>query len=147
MTVPEEDLPEQLRGRTPEEVLAFLRSAGDNELMAQVREIGVPPLLALVFRAWSHRVDARASRAAGVLVFVLDDEGVTHRHGLALGPDGATAVADPPQPRASVSTSVLRFLRVAAGAQDPKRLVLTGRMRLGGDVVWAVTTLAGLQQR
>ena len=147
MTPAPDDLPEQLRGRTPDEVLGFLRSASDDELLAQVRDLGVPVLLELVFGAWAQRIDAKESRGAGVLVFVLDDEGVTHRHGLALGPGGATAVADPPQTRASVSTSVLRFLRVAAGAADPKLLVLTGRLRLGGDVVWAVATLAGLQQR
>lgn len=143
------ELPEELAGRTPEEVLAFLREASDDELRRQVQAIGTARVLGLVFAGWAQRVPP-GSRSPGLLVFALaDDAGdgvVEHRHGLRLSPEGAQAADTPEDPaRATVRTSVLRFLRVAAGAADPKRLVLTGRMRLGGDVVWAVVTLAGLR--
>ena len=140
------ELPDELAGLTPEDVLEFLRTAPDSEVLARVHAMGTARVLGLLFDAWAGRVGA-AQRSKGLLVFQLDDDGQRHRHGLLLVPAGAQHVPEPPGPgRAAVSTSLVRFLRVAAGAQDPKRLVLTGRMRLGGDVVWAVTTLAGLRR-
>jgi hypothetical protein len=142
------DLPEELRGLDPEEVIAFLREASDAEIADRVHRMGTARVLDLVFQGWTERIEPRDGRSPGLLVLALDDEGTEHRHGLVLTPAGATAVREPVEPaRATLRTSLVRFLRVAAGAQDPKRLVLTGRMRFGGDALWAVTTLAGLQQR
>ena len=142
------DLPEELSGRTPDEVLAFLRTASDAEVAAEVHAIGTPRVLELLFGAWAERVGLREGRQPGVLLFALDDEGTEHRHALAVSDGGARALRDPAEPpRAAVRTTLVRFLKVAAGAQDPKRLVLTGRMRLSGDVLWAVATLAGMQAR
>ena len=141
------DLPEELRGLDPEEVLAFLRTASDAEIAERVHAMGTARVLELVFQGWTQRITPREGRSPGLLVFALDDDGTEHRHGLVLGPEGAVAVTEPAEPaRSTLRTTLVRFLRVAAGAQDPKRLVLTGRLRLGGDALWAVTTLAGLQQ-
>ncbi|HEU0104011.1 MAG TPA: SCP2 sterol-binding domain-containing protein [Mycobacteriales bacterium] len=140
------ELPDELAGLTPEEVLAFLREAGDDEIRDRVHGIGTATVLGLVFDGWAARVTA-TGLAPGLLLFALDDDGREHRHALELGPTGAQHRAEPGDPpRATLRTTLVRFLRVAAGAQDPKRLVLTGRLRLGGDVVWAVTSLAGLQR-
>lgn len=143
-----EELPEGLSGLDPEEVLTFLRVAGDAEIAARVHAVGTSTVLRLLFETWAERVPALPGRPPGLLVFELDDAGTPHRHALALSPDGALPVAAPTERgRASLRTTLVRFLRVAAGAQDPKRLVLTGRLRIGGDVVWAVTVLSGLQDR
>lgn len=139
-------LPDGLSGLSPEQVMSFLRTASDDEVRLRVRGLGVATVLGLLFDGWAQRVPPRPGRAPGVLVFGLDDDGRDHRHALALSPDGARRVGpDDERPRATLSTSVVRFLRVAAGAQDPKRLVLTGRMRVSGDILWAVTTLSGMR--
>lgn len=141
-------LPDELSGLDPEEVLSFLREAPDDAVRERVHAMGTATVLDLLFDAWADRVVPRVARGPGLLLFVLDDDGTPHRHALQLSPAGARHVAEPgPSSRATLRTSLVRFLRVAAGAQDPKRLVLTGRLRLGGDTIWAVTTLAGLQQR
>lgn len=141
------DLPEELSGVTPEQVLAFLRESSDDELRETVHRIGTPVVLGLLFGAMADRFGLRPGRLPGLLVFALDDDGTVHPHGLALTEGGGRHVVSPTdQPRATIRTTLVRFLRVAAGAQDPKRLVLTGRMRLSGDAVWAVTALSGMQQ-
>lgn len=140
------ELPDELGGLTPEQVLAFLRTAKDGEIRSRVHEIGTGTVLGLVFQAWAARVVA-GSRRPGLLLFALDDDGEVHRLGLELTPEGAEHRVEPPGPaRATVTTTLVRFLRVAAGAQDPQRLVLTGRMRLSGDLVWAVSSLVGLKR-
>ena len=141
------DLPDELAGLAPEQVLAFLREASDETLLERVRAIGTATVLGLVFDGWATQVPSRPGRAPGVLLFALDDDGSTHRYALQLDALGAQHVAGTGvSARSTVRTSVLRFLRVAAGAQDPKRLVLTGRMRIGGDALWAVTTLSGMRR-
>ncbi len=140
------DLPGELAGLTPDEVLAFLREAPDDAVRERVHAIGTGLVLTLVFDGWAARIEGPA-RAPGLLLFALDDGGVVHRHGLALSAAGARHIAEPVEaPRATVRTTLVRFLRVAAGAQDAKRLVVTGRMRIGGDVLWAVTSLAGMRR-
>lgn len=135
-------LPDGVAGRTPEEVLAFLRTASDHEVRDRVHEIGTGVVLDLVFDGWAERFAARPGRAPGVLAFELDDDGTLHRQLLSVDEGGARHVDDGAA-RATMRTTLVRFLRVAAGAQDPKLLVLTGRLRLGGDAMWAVTALAG----
>ncbi len=141
------DLPDELAGLSPDVVLAFLREASDEALLERVHAIGTATVLGLVFDGWAAQVPSRPGRAPGVLLFALDDDGTTHRHALEVDGPGAQHLAGKGvSARSTVRTSVLRFLRVAAGAQDPKRLVLTGRMRIGGDALWAVTTLAGMRR-
>ena len=137
-------VPEELAGRSPEEVLAFLRTATDDEVREAVHGIGTPVVLDLLFTAMARRYAPQPGRAPGRLAFVLDDDGAEQRHVLELDPDGAQVAGASGRDRATLRTTVVRFLRVAAGAADPKLLVLTGRLRISGDLVWAVTTLTGM---
>jgi len=138
------ELPEELSGRTPEEVLAFLREASDDEVRDAVHGIGTAVVLDLLFTGMAGRLDVRPGRAAGRLAFVLDDDGVEHVHLVEVDAAGARVVALGPRARATLRTTLVRFLRVAAGAADPKRMFLTGRLRIGGDPLWAARTLGGM---
>lgn len=128
-------------------MLAFLRRAGDDKIRDAVHAFGTEEVLELVMTGMAGRFELRPGRLPGLLVLELDDEGTSHRHGIFVSEGGAKHVPDPQdQPRATVRTTVVRFLRIVVGSQDPKRLVVTGRVRLHGDVVWAVTTLASLRK-
>lgn len=130
-----------------EQILAFLRRAGDAQIRDAVHAFGTEEVLGLIFTGMAARFGLREGRAPGLLVFELDDDGTEHRHGVAVSDGGARHWTDPTeQARASIRTSVVRFCRVAVGSQDPKRLVATGRLRIGGDLVWAVATLASLRK-
>ena len=138
------ELPEGLAEHSPEEVLAFLRTATDDEVRAAVHEIGTPVVLDLLFSGLAGRFRPQPGRRPGRLGFALDDDGTAHVHVLELDESGASRVPAGPAVRATLRTTLVRFLRVAAGAADPKLLVLTGRLRITGDQIWAVTALAGL---
>lgn len=130
-----------------EEVLAFLRRAGDDQIRDAVHAFGTEEVLGLVMGGMAARFGLRPGRLPGLLVVELDDDGTLHRHGIAVTEGGARHLPEPQdRARATVRTTVVRFLRVAVGSQDPKRLVVTGRLKLSGDVVWAVTTLASLKR-
>ena len=130
----------------PDDVVAFLRTSSEAEIATAVDDLGVPVVLDVVFDGMAERFGLRPGRAPGVLAFDLEHGGEVHSRGVQLTEGGATAVLEPEASRAALRTTLVRFLRIAVGAQDPKRLVVTGRLRLSGDVVWAVTTLASLKQ-
>ena len=138
------ELPEELAGRSPEEVLAFLRTASDDEIRDAVHGIGTDVVLGLLFEGMAGRYAPKPGRPPGRLAFALDDDGTEQLHVLEVGPDGGRVVPPGEAARATLRTSLVRFLRVAAGALDPKLLVLTGRLRISGDLVWAVSTLTGM---
>lgn len=130
-----------------EEVLAFLRRAQDEQIRDAVHAFGADEVLTLVMGGMASRFGLRPGRVPGLLLMELDDDGTTHRHGVRVTEGGATHLVDPTETaKATLRTTMVRFLRVVVGVQDPKRLVVTGRMRISGDMVWAVTTLASLRK-
>ena len=129
-------------------MVAFLESASEPDIAAAVDELGVPAVLDVVFDGMADRFGVRPGRLPGTLAFALDHGGTTYERGVALTEGGARVVseaADLADPRATMRLTLVRLLRVAVGAQDPKRLAVLGRLRLSGDVVWAVTTLGSLR--
>lgn len=139
-----QELPEGLAGRTPEEVLGFLREAGDDEVRDAVHEIGTGVVLDLLFTGMAGRFGAKPGRGTDRLAFALDDDGVEHVHVVELDASGARVVPPGAPARATLRTTLVRFLRVAAGAADPKRMFLLGRLRISGDPLWAALTLGGM---
>lgn len=138
------ELPDALAGRTPEQVLAFLRTAGDDELRAAVHGIGTGVVLDLLFTGMAGRFASDPRRRGGRMAFDVDDDGVRHVRVLQIDGQGARVVAAGPRPRATLRASLVRFLRVASGAADPKALLLTRRLKVSGDLLWLATTLGGL---
>lgn len=140
------DLPEELEGRTPEEVLAFLREADDDAVRDAVHGIGTRVVLDLLFTGMAGRFAPRRGRRPDRLAFVLDDDGTQHVHVLELDDAGARLVPPGPRSRAVLRTTLVRFLKVAAGAEDPRRAFLLGRLRISGDPIWAARTLGGMRR-
>ena len=138
------ELPDALAGRTPEEVLAFLRDAPDDGLRSAVHDIGTPVVLDLLFGGLAERFGPRPRRSAARLAFALDDDGTEHVRVLQLDEAGARLVPPGPRARATLRSSLVTFLRIAAGAADPKRMLLLRRLTISGDLLWAATTLGGM---
>ncbi len=132
----------------PDDVVAFLKTSSEPEIAVAVDELGVPVVLDVVFDGMAERFGVRPGRLPGTLAFRLDHDGTTYARGVSLTEGGARSVSEPTElvdPRATLRLSLVRLLRVAVGVQDPKRLAVTGRLRLSGDVVWAITTLGSLE--
>lgn len=140
------DLPEALAGRSPEEVLAFLREADDDAVREAVHDIGTPVVLDLLFTGMAGRFGPRPGRGRHRLAFVLSDDGAEHLRVLEFDSSGARTVAPGPPARATLRTTLVWFLRVAAGAEDPRRAFLLGRLRISGDPIWAARTLGSMRR-
>ena len=140
------DVPDELAGRSPEEVLAFLRTSDDDAIREAVHGIGTPVVLDLLFTGMAGRFGPRPGRGSDRLAFAIDDDGREHLHVVEVDEAGAHTVAPGPAARATLRTTLVRFLRVAAGAEDPKKAFLLGRLRITGDPIWAVRTLAAMDR-
>ena len=140
------DLPDAIAGRSPEEVLAFLREADDDAIREAVHGIGTPVALDLLFTGLAGRFGSEPGRSTDRLAFALDDDGTPYLHVVELDAAGARTVAPGPPARATLTTTLVRFLKVAAGAEGPKKAFLLGRLRLSGDAFWAVQTLRSMDR-
>lgn len=130
---------------TPEDVWAFLRTASEDEIRAEVHRLGVPTVLAAVFEGMAGRFGADPGRRAGRLRFVLTDGSESHEHALDLDADGARVAVGSGRARATVTVDLVRFLRLGAGAADAAALLLTRRMKVSGDLLWTGRTMTGLR--
>ena len=140
------DLPDELAGRSPEEVLAFLRTSDDDAIREAVHGIGTPVVLDLLFTGMAGRFGPRPGRGSDRLAFAIDDDGREHVHVVEVDDAGARTVAPGPAVRATLRTTLVRFLRVAAGGEDPRKAFLLGRLRITGAPIWAVRTLAAMDR-
>ena len=86
-----------IAGRSPEAVLAFLRTADDEAIRTAVHDIGTPVVLDLLFTGMAGRYGPRPGRSAGRLSFAVDDDGREHVHVVEVDETGARTV--PPGPR------------------------------------------------
>ena len=130
---------------TPAEVLAFLRTAGEDEIRAEVRRLGVERVLAALFTGMAGRFAADSGRRVGRLRFALTDGTDRYVHALDLDPAGAAVALTSDGPRATVTVDLVRFLRLGAGALDATALLVTRRLKVSGDVLWTARTMAGLR--
>ena len=129
---------------SPDEVRAFLRTAGEDEIRAEVRRLGVERVLAALFTGLAGRFAADRGRRTGRLRFELTDGPDRHVHALDLDAGGAAVAPTQEQPRATVTVDLVRFLRLGVGALDATGLLLTRRMKVSGDVLWTARTMSGL---
>ena len=132
-----------LHGWTEEQIRVFLREQPQDEIRAAVRDLGTEQVLIGIFGGMAGRFSPDSRRSAGRLLFVLTDVDQQHRHALDLGPDGAS-VAAVDGPRATITVDVVRFLQLGVGAADAGRLLLTRRLRVGGDRLWTAVVMRGL---
>jgi hypothetical protein len=127
-------------------LLELVRLTPEAELPTRLAEIGVGAALDDLLAAVTGQGERRD---LGTLALELDHEGVSYARVIVVDADGATAGGVSPSaapPRATVRVSVVRLLRVLAGVQSATRLVATRRMRLSGDLTWAVATLGSLRR-
>ncbi|MCW2620574.1 MAG: hypothetical protein JWL64_176 [Frankiales bacterium] len=127
-------------------VVELLRITPERELPERLQELGAAEVLDLVLQDLTSRFRSQPGRLPGLLSLELSDRGQTYVRSLLIGEDGARPAEPLPgeEPRATLRTSLVRFLRVSVGAQDPRRLLLMRRMKVTGDLTWTVATLGSL---
>lgn len=123
--------------RAADAARAFVRSSSDGRLE---RLAGSDIVIRAMFRQLEKRyVPERANGFAGEIQYELErSEGSAAVWTLALDADGARARRGPAdRPVLRLNASVADFVRIAGGELAPAKAVLTGRLKLHGDLMVA----------
>lgn len=125
---------------TPEQLRQLLESPGvDDDIINEfVTKVGTDAVLDRVFNLMGGRfLPEKAGRESGVAQWNIDTaEGrrvyhVTIESGTAIGTRGPAA-----QPRVTLSMSTANLLRLCAGKLTGVSAVLTGKIKIGGDLMF-----------
>jgi putative sterol carrier protein len=124
---------------TPEEFAQIMADSDDKRVRQVLEDAGTKRALDRVFAIKQERFlpDKAGDRSATVQWRITDGDDV-HRYVVEID-DGTcrTRSGEADDPDATIKIDVVRFLRVAAGQANPTRLLLTRKLKVGGDVVLA----------
>jgi hypothetical protein len=121
--------------------LARMVQTTPGEQLAEGMRLNREPILAEVFRRWPERLTDRGRRENGVILWRIAEGGGADgydRWYVILGAGECRTARDlERRPRVTFTVGPVDFLRIATGTADPLRMVLTRRLRMRGDLLWA----------
>jgi hypothetical protein len=111
------------------------------EQLAEGMRLNREPILSEVFRRWPERLTDRGRRENGVIRWRIADgsgaDGYDHWYVVLGGGECRTGRDLDRRPRITFTVGPLDFLRLATGEANPLRMVLTRRLVMRGDLLWA----------
>jgi putative sterol carrier protein len=124
---------------SPEQFAQLVHGATDEQILEAIRDVGVAPTLDRIFEGMRKRF--RPDRARGedaVIQFVVTDRGDEHPYAVTIR-EGSCRVeqALAPEPRVTLTSDLLTFVKLTAGKAAGPTLFLQGKLRISGDLMFA----------
>lgn len=126
---------------TPEELGALLDLVNDDQVADVVRTVGADSVLSRVFAAFPTRFDAaRAGHDAQALIqWAVSFDGEDHRWVVDIaGGACSTRQGATDDPRLALALALPDFLRLVSGRLNTTQAFMSGKLRLTGDVMFAL---------
>ena len=124
---------------TPEQFAELVSQASDEEVAQVVRAVGVDQTLARIFEGFEQRF--RPEKAEGVdakIQFIITDEGAEHPYTVSIANGSCSAEARREEnAKTTLTTDIVSFCKLVAGAEDGTQLFMAGKLRVGGDLMFA----------
>src|SRR6266566_7668475 len=125
---------------TPEQFIQLVQSASDDQIVEAIHGSGTEPTLQQIFAGMQQtfRADRAGDTDADIEWVVVDDGAeypwVTAIHG------GACEVrpGHAENPKVTLTTDLVNFVKMIAGAANGTQLFMTGKLKLSGDMMFAL---------
>lgn len=117
----------------------MVAAATDDQITEAVHAVGTEPTLNRVFEGMRSRfVPERAGGVDAEIQFVVQDDGDEHGYLVSIH-DGACSVAHTSveDPKVTLSTDLVSFLKMVAGKVGGPQLFMTGKLKISGDLFFA----------
>jgi len=118
---------------------ALVEGRSDEEINTFVKSQGIDTILQQIFNGMAQAFvpEAAAGQSAVVQYDVTADDGA-HSYQLKVDSGKCTVVKGAPEPaRVTLGLSMPDFLRLIAGKLDGMQAFMAGKLRLGGDMMFA----------
>lgn len=125
----------------PAALAEAVKGLTDEELAAQIKGFGVDEVLRQIFGRMEGAFVREQATAAdeGVVQWDLGVEGEKRSWSVAIAPGACTATEGPTEsPRIGFDLALTDFIRVVLGLADPTQLFMSGKIRLRGDMMYAM---------
>lgn len=124
---------------TPEQFAQLVSGASDDEIGTTIRSAGTGEVLDLIFDGMKERfLPDKAEGVEATVQFVITDEGDEHPYALKVV-DGKCEVdktkAD--DAKTTITTDVVSFSKLVAGAAEGPQLFMAGKLRVAGDLMFS----------
>lgn len=124
---------------TPEQFAQLVRGASDDEIGSTIRSAGTEQVLDKIFDGMQQRfLPDKAQGVDAVILFVITDDGTEHPYALRVA-DGTCEIdkTKPDGPKTTITTDVVSFAKLVAGAAEGPQLFMTGKLRVAGDLMFS----------
>jgi putative sterol carrier protein len=124
---------------TPEQFAELVAGASDEDIEKVIHDVGTKETLDRVFQGFEERfVPSKAEGVTADVLFVLKDGDQEHPYTVSIA-DGkcetkSGAAADP---KTSLTTDVVSFVKLVTGKEDGVRLFMGGKLKISGDLMFA----------
>ncbi len=133
---------------TAEQFAQMVAGASDQDIEGVVHGIGTERTLERIFAGFEERF--LPDRAGGVdadIQFVVRDAGQEHPWVVGIHDGACTASGgQADSPKVTLTADLVPFTRMVAGQEDGIRLFMTGKLKVGGDMLFA-TRIMGFFER
>ena len=123
------------------ELSAILEGRSDQEILSQVKEMGLEDSLTKVFDGMTKAfLPAKAGTQSAVVQWDVLIDGATHTYQLKVDGGKATALKGAPEKaRVTLAVDLPTFLRVITGKINGQQAFFNGKLKLSGDMMFAMT--------
>ena len=132
----------------PEQLAEAIKGMSDDELKESIKAMGIDTTLDQIFQGMQEAfVPAKAAGVNSALQYDIDTEDGVKTYSVQIA-DGAckTAEGAATDPRLTLKLNLVDFVRLIFGQADGTQLFMTGKMKLQGDMMFAMQMQGMFQQ-
>jgi putative sterol carrier protein len=124
---------------TPEDLAILIKGLSDEEISQGIAAAGVEAVLQRIFATMQSMFrPERAEGQDGIVQWEVDDGASTHVYHVITDAGTCRTAAGPADaPKATLSFTLANFVRFMAGEMNGIQAFMTGKVRIGGDVMYA----------
>jgi putative sterol carrier protein len=124
---------------SPEEFKKWAKATSEADIKAQVREAGVETTLDGLFKAMQESfLPERAKGVEAVVQYLVSDDGKEYAYCLAIKDAACTLTKETAAAaKMTIRIDLVSFLKLAGQAADGMQLYMSGKLKIGGDMMFA----------
>jgi putative sterol carrier protein len=122
---------------SPEQFIQLVRTADDAQIVDAIHTAGTEQSLSQILRGMAESYKGGTHDAD--IQWVVTDDGAEHHWVLAVHEGKAEPrQGDAEAPKVTLTTDLLHFVKMIAGATSGTTLFMSGKLRLNGDMMFAM---------
>lgn len=132
----------------PEQLAEAIKGMSDDELKESITAMGVDTTLDQIFQGMQEAfVPAKAAGVNSAIQYDIDTDDGTKQYAVQIA-DGACKTSNGPatDPRLTLKLGLVDFVRLIFRQADGTQLFMTGKMKLSGDMMFAMQMQGMFQQ-